>query len=160
MPFTPLHFGPALAVREIVGHHRFGIWAFATTQVLFDIEPGIRMLLDLEGTLHQTTHNPLFGAFYLLLAALATWRWERGSAFIGAAFGVITHLWLDAMFHADVGTEMTKWGFPQSLTSSSTLADQICLAGFALWLFLASIRKLVEHRRLDASKKVSEPPVL
>lgn len=148
MPLTPLHFGPALAVREIVGHKRFGIWAFATTQVLFDIEPGIRMLFGLDGTLHQTTHNPTFGLIYALIAIAACWKWEKWSGIVGAVFGSVTHLWLDAMYHSDVAENMGKWYWEHMSPMERGFGDAeiVCYLGFFFWLLFAGIRKAVQER--------------
>jgi len=137
MPITPLHFGPALAVRELVGQKRFGIWAFATTQILFDVEPVIRIVFDLDGTLHQTTHNPLFGAIYVLIAIVACWTWEKWSGIFGAIFGSVTHLWLDAIYHSDVAAAMAIWGFPVIAMFN---VEMVCLIGFCFWLLFLGVR--------------------
>lgn len=147
MPFTPLHFGPALAVREAIGHGRFGIWAFTATQVLFDAEPGIRMLFDLEGTLHQTTHNPGFGVLYALVASTALWRWERGAAIVGAVFGSITHLWMDALFHFDVAAAMARWGIRSSTELKSSEVEMFCALGFVAWGAIWALKRVLAGRQ-------------
>ena len=130
MPFTPYHFGPALAVREIIGHKRFGIWAFACTQVLFDIEPLIGLHTD-ANSLH-TLHTPLMAALYAVIATALFWRWEKWSALVGAAFGSVSHLWLDAIYHADVAENLRRNGF-YNIQEGPQDAILICLAGFGLY---------------------------
>ena len=145
MPVTPLHFGPALLVRDIVGKKNFGIWSFAATQVAFDMEPAIRMFFDLDGTLHQTTHNPTFGVIYALLAIALCWRWERWSAISGAVFGSVTHLWLDSMYHSDVAEIIAKWGsYEAALYPAET--EVLCLAAFVAWGLIAGVRKSIHDR--------------
>jgi hypothetical protein len=152
MPFTPLHFGPALAVRELVGHKRFGIWAFTTTQVLFDLEPAVRMFFDLPGELHETTHNPTFGVIYALIAIAALWKWEKWSAITGAVFGSVTHLWLDAMYHVDVARTMLHLmpGQTEVEVMASTEATVICYLGFFFWLLFWGIRYAIKARKEQA----------
>ncbi len=156
MPFTPLHFGPALAVREVVGHKRFGIVAFALTQILFDIEPGVRMLLDLDGTLHQTTHNPAFGVVYALMASACLWKWEKWSAVVGAVFGSVTHLWLDALYHSDVASAMKNWGNPASARDAGIDPEVICYLGFLLWIVFATGRWIIRTRSTRAARKLPD----
>lgn len=149
MPFTPLHFGPALAVRELVGHKRFGIYAFTATQVLFDLEPAIRMFFDLPGELHETTHNPTFGIIYALVAIVACWKWERWSSIVGAVFGSITHLWLDAMYHVDVAQRLLniRPGETKVEIIGSVDAVLLCYLGFFFWALFAGIRYSARLRR-------------
>ncbi|MBU0752976.1 MAG: hypothetical protein KJ787_04055 [Gammaproteobacteria bacterium] len=130
MPITPYHFGPALAVREIVGHRHFGIWAFTTTQVLLDLEPLIG--LQTNATDLHTLHTPLMGVIYTIAAVALMWKWERWSAIPGAVFGTVSHLWLDAIYHADVAENMRRNGF-YNIQEGPQDAILICLAGFALF---------------------------
>ena len=154
MPITPLHFGPALAVREIVGHKRFGIWAFATTQVLFDVEPVARIIFDLDGTLHQTTHNPQFGILYALIAIALCWKWEKWSGIVGAVFGSVTHLWLDTMYHSDVAATMVKHaGNSARIADSAREAEIICWLGIFFWLLFWGIRYSINLRRMKRQEK-------
>ncbi len=148
MPVTPLHFGPALLVREIVGKKNFGIWSFAATQVAFDAEPVIRILLDLEGKLHETTHTPLFGVIYALLAIALCWRWEKRGAVVGAVFGSVSHLWLDSMYHSDVAEIITRYGAEQLISLSPTETERLCFLGFGAWLLVKGIRKSIAERHL------------
>lgn len=147
MPITPLHFGPALLVREVVGKKNFGLWSFAVTQVAFDLEPVIRISMDLEGKLHETTHTPLFGVIYALLAIAICWRWERWSTIPAAIFGSVSHLWLDSMYHSDVAEIITKWGsYEAALYPAET--EMLCLMAFVFWGLVTGIRKVIEQRIL------------
>lgn len=126
MPFTPFHMGFGLAAKAAAGN-RLGLIAFGLSQVLMDIEPGVRMLLG-TADLHGWSHTVLGAA---AIAALATW-WSRGLvrllagrwndevrhygqnwlgvpgafswpvAALGAVVGTISHLGLDGLMHADM----------------------------------------------------------
>ncbi len=145
MPVTPLHFGPALVVREVVGRKNFGIWSFATTQVAFDLEPIIRILFDLEGKLHETTHTPVFGVIYALLAIALCWRWEKRGAVVGAIFGSVTHLWLDALYHADVAEMVAKWGSYQNAINPAGV-EVFCFFTLILWALISGVKALLQER--------------
>lgn len=155
MPFTPLHFGPGLLAREIIGKERFGIAAFAVAQVAFDTEPLVRIIFDIPGDLHQTTHAPMFGVVFILLSVLLTWRWERWSAVTGAVFGVISHLWLDAIYHADVLRNMAQFVDPETVREAGTDAEVVCGIAFVLYGLLVGVRAVlrnrIEHRRRVAA---------
>lgn len=126
MPFTPFHMGFGLAAKAAAGH-RVGLVSFGVAQVLMDIEPGVRMLLD-DGRLHGWSHT-LPGA--LLIGALATWGSSRLSGLLvrrwnaevshyglgwlcvpgavsakvlaaGAFVGTFSHVALDSLMHADM----------------------------------------------------------
>ena len=126
MPFTPFHMGFGLAAKAAAGN-RLGLIAFGLSQVLIDIEPGVRMLLG-TGDLHGWSHT-ILGA--VAIAALATWwsrglvRWLAGRwnqevrhygqdwlcvpgafswpvAALGAFVGTLSHLGLDSLIHADM----------------------------------------------------------
>lgn len=150
MPFTPLHFGVALPVRELVGHQNFSLWAFTVTQVLFDLEPGVKMVANTAGDLHTLTHNPLVGAAIAIVTIAIFWRKYRWAAVFGSIFGVVTHLWLDMMYHADVANALAKWGIADSRHYD---AESICLLGFFFWLLFAGIRKAIKQRRENAEQK-------
>lgn len=110
MPITPLHFGPALLIKQ-AGGCGFSLTAFLTTQVLLDIEPGLKLLglLPESGGLH-VGHTGATGAGVAAIAAVSTWlvlrlRCKRPTFWISAAsatIGVASHLVLDSIYHADV----------------------------------------------------------
>lgn len=110
MPITPLHFGPALLLKRTAGR-RFCITAFLTTQVLLDIEPGLKLfgLLLESGGLH-VGHTVSTGAGIAAVTAASTWLmlrlWGKSPTLwisaASAALGVASHLVLDGIYHADV----------------------------------------------------------
>lgn len=117
MPITPLHLGPALLLKRAAGS-RFSLVAFIVAQVLLDLEPVLKILglLPAQGGLHLS-HTWSTGAGVVLAAAAASawgcrWvgrsRWvgrpnpTAWSSVLGAALGVLSHLVLDAVYHADV----------------------------------------------------------
>ncbi len=115
MPFTPLHLGPGAAFKGI-GGDRFSFMVFGGSQVLMDIEPGARMILGTP-ILHGPSHT-ILGAF--LIGAVATLigkpisefalrilsitsnsiAWSASAA--GAFIGTFSHVFLDAIMHADM----------------------------------------------------------
>ena len=126
MPVTPFHLGPGAAFKAALGAH-FSFTVFAFSQVLIDIEPAARMLLDAE-PLHPHLHTYL-GATGVALAsvwpgrpvcewALRLWnakldpsqaRWlgvepaiARRAAWSGAFIGTYSHVALDSIMHVDV----------------------------------------------------------
>jgi hypothetical protein len=126
MPFTPLHLGPGAALKAALGR-RFSFSVFALSQVLIDLEPGARMLLDAE-PLHPHLHT-YAGATAVALAsavlgkpvcewALRTWnrqlsasqaRWlgvetsiRRVALWTGALLGAYSHVLIDSIMHADI----------------------------------------------------------
>lgn len=148
MPITPLHFGPALLARAAFGP-RFGLLGFLVSQVLLDVEPGLKLFgLAEEGAgLHEWHSWALAPAFVLAAWAVAMglqwgmrgvgqrlvfveqrWRWLRSSSWseaVGATFGVVSHLLLDALYHTDVATNVLLPGasglIPQSALDLSLL---------------------------------------
>lgn len=147
MPFTPLHIGPGLLVREFLGDKLFGIWAFTLTQVLFDIEPGVRMYFDLQGNLHETTHNPTFGVIYFTVGSIALWYKERVGAVIGAAFGCVTHLWLDALYHADVAAAFARWHNSElALANRYFDPELVCIVAWVFFFIFWGVRISLRRR--------------
>jgi hypothetical protein len=126
MPFTPLHMGPALALKSLTGRH-FSVLMFGLTQVAIDIEPAIGMLRGAD-VLHGWTHTylgaTLIGALVLALGhPLCLWilrYWNRelryhrldwlaereslgwSAAGAGAFVGAWSHVALDSIMHADM----------------------------------------------------------
>lgn len=115
MPFTPFHFGPGAAIKAVAGRH-FSFLVFCGTQVLMDLEPGIRLVLGTM-TLHGHSHT-LAGAVVIGALGMATgrpvthWVLERGgvafermtwtAAATGAFVGSFSHVVFDAMLHPDM----------------------------------------------------------
>jgi len=138
VPFTPFHLGPG-AVFKAIGGNRFSFMVFGGSQVLIDIEPGVRMLVD-TSIFHGPSHS-IAGAFIIgLVAALIgkpisefalrllrvrhvgiTWTASATGAFVGT----FSHVFLDALTHSD----MSPW-FP--LASSNELLGFISLASLQI----------------------------
>jgi hypothetical protein len=115
VPFTPFHLGPGAAFKAI-GGGRFSFMVFGGSQVLTDIEPGIRMLSG-DTVLHGASHT-IVGAFLIgTISALigkpisefvlrmirmpyANLTWTASAT--GAFAGTYSHLILDAILHSDV----------------------------------------------------------
>jgi hypothetical protein len=126
MPFTPFHFGPGAAIKAALGR-RFSFTVFAFSQVLIDVEPGIRMLVDAD-ELHPHLHTYAGATAVALLSgwpgkpvcewALRLWnrklspgqaRWlgvdpaiPAGAVWSGAIIGAYSHIVLDSIMHADM----------------------------------------------------------
>lgn len=120
MPVTPLHVGPALLLKRACGA-RFSLSAFVLSQVLLDLEPGLKLLgLLPEGAGLHVVHTWAVGAVVAVVAAVLGWGLGRvlrvchrlglrrspsntvWIAAASAALGVMSHLLLDAVYHVDV----------------------------------------------------------
>jgi hypothetical protein len=126
MPFTPFHFGPAAAVKAALGR-RFSFSVFVFSQVLIDVEPGLRMLAGAD-ELHPHLHTYVGATAVALLSVLPGRRicewalrfWNRNlseqqarwlgvdpaipplAAWCGALIGAYSHIVLDSIMHADL----------------------------------------------------------
>lgn len=139
MPFTPLHAGPGILAKSVLGD-KFHFKTFMAVNILLDIEPGVRMFLDMPGDLHQL-HNPLFASVFMWSSAMfaALMGVSVLSAFLSALFGVVSHLWLDAIYHADVAAGLAAWGISVPRHHD---AEFICLVTAAIGVVVFGIRKL------------------
>lgn len=126
MPFTPLHMGPALAIKAVTGRY-LSLMVFGFSQVAMDVEPLLRILRG-DTILHGYTHTYL-GATLIAVASavigrpmcaflLQHWKPDRHSllldwmnapatigwpaAFAGAFAGVYSHVFLDSIMHSDM----------------------------------------------------------
>lgn len=102
---------------------RFSLLAFALSQVLLDLEPGLKLLgLLPEGAGLHVVHTWAVGAVVAVVAAVLGWGLGRvlglsvchglglrrspsptvWIATTSAALGVVSHLLLDAVYHGDV----------------------------------------------------------
>lgn len=126
MPITPLHMGPALALKAVAGH-RFSLMVFGFSQVLIDIEPIVRILRG-DPFLHGFTHTYLGATLIALLSValgrpvcqylLRYWEPDPSSPFLnwlpapktiswsaavaGAFVGTYSHVLLDSVMHWDM----------------------------------------------------------
>ena len=126
MPFTPLHFGPGLALKSVTGRW-FSFTVFCFAQVLIDVEPAWYMLAGADH-IHRFLHTYLGATLAGAAAAaagkpLCEWalrlwnsrlspaqaRWLDSPATIpwpaaaaGGLAGGWSHVLLDSMMHADM----------------------------------------------------------
>ncbi|NDY92443.1 metal-dependent hydrolase [Ideonella livida] len=116
MPFTPFHFGPGAALHALAPQ-RFSFLAFCAGNVLVDVEPGYYLLTG-QFPLHRFWHT-VPGALLAGAAVVALWALMRrgrrclpdvagwkvltlGPVVAGALAGVLSHVALDAVMHADM----------------------------------------------------------
>jgi hypothetical protein len=126
MPFTPFHFGPGAAIKAALGR-RFSFTVFAFSQILIDVEPGMRMLAGAD-ELHPHLHTYAGATAVTLLSvwpgkricewALRLWNGKLSAeqarwlgvdpaipwlaAWSGALIGAYSHIVLDSIMHADL----------------------------------------------------------
>lgn len=101
MPITPLHLAAALPVKKFA-KEKFSLWAFIVVNVLIDLEPITVYLLDLEKhglAMHGGMHT-MIGAL-IIAGFVALFRW-RLSWSLGAVFGGVSHILMDATVHAEM----------------------------------------------------------
>jgi hypothetical protein len=120
LPFTPFHFGPALLLKG-AGPRRFSWTAFAAAQVLIDIEPLSRTIMEIRPA-HGLVHTIPVATGVGLAAGVGTAVLGRAllrrrskppgprlkaeatlsAALWGGALGGASHPVLDAVIHGDV----------------------------------------------------------
>lgn len=163
MPFTPLHFGPGLALKSVTGTW-FSFTLFCFTQMLIDLEPSWYMLAG-EDYIHRFLHTylgaTLAGAVAIVAGKMpcewilrwwnrklspAQARWlgvpakiSWRAAATGAFLGAWSHVLLDSFMHADMHP-LAPWREHNALlylVHVDTLYLSCALAGVAgLGLFL------------------------
>lgn len=110
MPITYLHFGPALLLKGVAGN-RLNLKTFALTQVLLDMEPGLKIIgLLPEGAGLHTGHTWALGGYMAMAAVVGSWLVRRSRGVTPSAWksgfsvvlGVVSHLLLDGIYHTDV----------------------------------------------------------
>lgn len=153
MPFTILHAGPGILAKSVLGDN-FHFKTFMAVNIMFDVEPAMRMFFDLPGELHETTHNPVFGLayFFVMLVVATSCGIKFAPAMLSAAFGAISHLWLDAIYHVDVAAGMMKWGVSVPRYHD---AEFVCLISAFFGLLLLGIRKSLRQRFPDGIGRLS-----
>lgn len=126
MPFTPLHMGPGMLIKLLLGGS-FSLMLFGWAQILMDIQPLI-VIITGAGQLHGFSHTLVGAGLIATVAAFSgkplietalRWRWLRLSAservflgiesrlrwsvvFLSAVIGTFSHVYLDAIMHADL----------------------------------------------------------
>lgn len=174
MPFTPLHFGPGLALKALTGPW-FSFTLFCFVQVLIDLEPAWYMLAG-EDHVHRFLHSYLGATLAAVIALFAgrpacqwllrVWnarlspaqaRWLAVpteipwfAAATGAFIGAWSHVLLDSLMHADM-QPIAPWGERNALlflVHVDTLYLSCALAGVAgLGLFLWQRWRSLRARR-------------
>ncbi|MBM4019761.1 MAG: hypothetical protein FJ288_15810 [Planctomycetes bacterium] len=134
MPFTPFHFGPALAIK-VAGGRWFSLLAFAAAQVAIDAEAGYNLAQGcwpVHGLLHTYVGSTgvavgvtlLVAACWLLVhPRLAVLMAGAGRVFQPAGFGHVfavtgwsallgawSHVFLDSLLYMDIRPFAPFWG--------------------------------------------------
>lgn len=118
MPFTPVHMGPGILIKALIGGS-FSLMIFGWTQIVMDLQP-LYVMIRGQGHLHGFSHTYL-GASILTVVAAVSGKWlsEFGLWVIGlnpgkklkiswnvvffsAFFGSYSHVFLDSVMHSDV----------------------------------------------------------
>jgi hypothetical protein len=110
MPFTPLHLGPGLALKSVVGE-RMSFTTFAMAQVAMDLEPLVHMIRH-----DPVVHGPVHTYAGATVVGIATW-----------ALGLITARPLLAWFERSGGAGLLAW-----LREPAGVASLAALAGALL----------------------------
>jgi hypothetical protein len=153
MPFTPFHFGLG-ALAKAVAPTRISFAGFALSQVVMDLEPGIKMLTGSAADLHIITHNAI-GATLIAFATLGLWRgWERyrparyaqpvpgkSVLMLSCLFGTYSHVFLDGMYHRDMGLPQAQWSISTASIGSISGTEALCL-GFLIAGIVTAILRL------------------
>lgn len=126
MPFTPIHLGPGVALKALLGKH-FSLMVFGFAQVVMDLEALVRIMRGDE-VIHGYSHTYLGACGIAVLSVLVgrpvcqrlldRWKpdgksplmdWLRGprivtgsAAVSGAIFGTLSHVFIDSIMHADM----------------------------------------------------------
>lgn len=118
MPFTPVHMGPGIRIKSVLGGS-FSLMIFGWTQIIVDLQP-LYVLIRGEGHLHGFSHTYLGSSLLAIVAALTgKWLSEFGLwllgldpsrtvkipwvvVFVSAFIGSSSHVLLDSIMHSDV----------------------------------------------------------
>ena len=128
---------------------------FGTCQVVIDVEPGVKMLIGYEGSLHEITHS-LPGVILTVALCGVVWSWaqkqtwwrkdmpvlSRSTLIHTAWWSAMTHYLLDSMTHADMSTFMSNYFGMES-------TEEICIGMGMLGLILLGVRWII--KRINAS---------
>lgn len=172
MPLTPLHLGPGILFKAFAGSH-LSLCLFALTQVTMDLEVLLRLAIG-GLNLHGYTNSVLGGTAVLLLSVplgkpVCEWGlrwWNRRlneaqarwlgvaetiswrAAWIGGVLGVYSHVFLDAMMHADA----SPWGpFSEANPFIGLLSidrlNLLCLLSVLAGTFIVGLLGLLRNSR-------------
>jgi hypothetical protein len=131
MPLTPLHIFPGLAAKIAGGRH-FSLTAYIISNVLIDVEPAFKFVTGSSEPLH-TLHSPEAGLVFAVAATLASvlppFRNGWVASVLGAVVGIVTHLFLDGLYHYEVAENL-------GVAEMSTIFPRTLLE---IWLALGAI---------------------
>jgi membrane-bound metal-dependent hydrolase YbcI (DUF457 family) len=166
MPFTPVHMGPGILIKSLLGGS-FSLMVFGWTQVIMDIQPLVVMITG-AGHLHGFTHTYAGAVFIAIFSALTgkhlselglkilgiarekpiTIFWWV--AFISSFIGSFSHVLLDSIMHADVEpfSPITQTNSMHGWLSVSAL-HKLCLYS---GLIGGAIYYAVEWKQKDKSR--------
>jgi len=151
MPFTPFHMGVGMAAKA-VAPRLISLQVFGVGQVLMDIEPGVRMVMD-DDVLHGWTHT-LWGSVPVALVTVLTWkllegrrvwRWtfeplSTSTLWATAFFAVWSHVLLDVLIHHDMGvTRALIHGLGETYFSHEVI-ERACMTAAGAGLIFLGIR--------------------
>lgn len=159
MPFTPFHFGLGALAKAVAPKH-FSFAGFALSQVLMDVEPGYKMLTNSASDLHIITHN-MTGASVIAVGSYAVWRmWEtfRPARYVqplisktvllgSCAFGTFSHVFLDGMYHIDMGLPQAHWAISKASVNGLSGTEALCVGFLIAGLIVAAIRYTFNQRK-------------
>jgi len=120
MPFTPYHFGPALALALPLRKYLHAP-TFIIASVILDVEPFLVLALGLNYALHGYLHTLIlslvvgilvgsvmfrlegsFVSLYKLLFLETNGKFNRGSFMAAGALGTVIHVLLDSPLYDDI----------------------------------------------------------
>lgn len=165
----PLHMGPGILIKAVL-QGSFSLMVFGWAQIVMDIQPLV-VLITGQGHLHGFSHTYI-GASLLAVASALSGKYlsEFGLrligreqflpiswlvAFVSAAIGTFSHVFLDSVMHHDVEP---FWPFTSSnalveVVSMQTL-DWICIGsgivGAVFYFAVAS--RLAGHDNSDGPR--------
>ncbi len=160
MPFTPFHFGPAVAVHAIAPR-QISFLSFCAANVLIDVEPLYYMVTD-QYPLHRFFHTYV-GACVALVMTIAIFAGARRLASVmplpnlfgwkrltmrpialGAALGSFSHILLDSVMHGDVHPlwPVSNVNSLHGVISLRALHGSCIAAGF-LGLIVVGVRRVL-----------------
>lgn len=155
MPFTLFHLGPGAVFKGIGGKY-FSFMVFGGSQVLIDIEPGIRILSgDIE--FHGPTHTILgaivigtvaaligkpISEFVLKLLRIAHARISWTASASGAYIGTLSHVFFDGLTHTDM-SPLAPFSESNPILGFATINEVqlACLAMAIVGIILVVLRR-------------------
>lgn len=154
MPITPLHLAAVLPVQRLA-KEKLSFWAFVVVNILIDLEPITVYLLGLEKhglSMHGGMHT-MIGA--LIIAGLVSlFRW-RLNWFLGALYGSVSHILMDATVHSEMRPFVPLTADNPLYMGWMEPLSVVCLAVVAWygipWLFV-SVRRVMKRWRNVTSK--------